>query len=169
MKPAGEDLMKRQESKMGGLTKNILKAKALEIMNDCSKKDWDSYGANPVTQKTYEMICKVIDAMPANLPRPEIVPDSDGEYQLEWDNSTKELTALIEIAVDAKGRMAWAGTYERERAKGNVDGWWHGEDTLDYDKILQRYVFPQHLVDKIMRVMGEQKQDAQDSIRPTQS
>jgi hypothetical protein len=49
------------------------------------RKDWDSYGAAPVSPvmigAAYELLQQIA---PAKVPMPSIVPTSDGSVQIEW-------------------------------------------------------------------------------------
>lgn len=57
------------------------------ILDECKTKNWDQYGADPITEKTMEKIDYFISFLPAKDPPyiPYLFPLSyDGGVQLEW-------------------------------------------------------------------------------------
>ena len=68
---------------------------------ECSEKNWDSYGAEPVTNASLEqadLLLNWLKHIGAQDPRP--VPTVDGGVQLEWH--TGGLDVELEINPDGK-------------------------------------------------------------------
>ena len=66
------------------------------------KKDWDGYGALPVTPDSCLHAQRFLAATPQGMTAPEITPTSNGTITFEWESS--EGNALIEI-----GRTRYSG------------------------------------------------------------
>ena len=66
------------------------------------KKDWDGYGALPITPDSCAHAQRLLAATPQGMTAPEITPTSNGTITFEWTSS--EGDALIEI-----GRTRYSG------------------------------------------------------------
>ena len=73
-----------------------------EIAEDCSVADWDGHGAVPISYRMYRKALEFIEALPAGLPQPELIPEADGELALEWRGARG---AMLSISLGANGRM----------------------------------------------------------------
>lgn len=72
-----------------------------DIKKECGEKNWDSYGAYPVTQASLEkadLMLEWVKVIGAKEPRP--VPTGEGGIQLEWH--TGGLLVELEIAPDGQ-------------------------------------------------------------------
>lgn len=63
-----------------------------QIQRTCSKQNWDSYGANPVTKAAIEGTKRVLDDLAVGL---TITPSADGGITLECPGEV-----IMEIAPD---------------------------------------------------------------------
>ncbi|KAF0134247.1 MAG: hypothetical protein FD145_759 [Candidatus Saganbacteria bacterium] len=54
------------------------------IVLKCKVKNWDGYGASPISELSAVYAKDFIDLMRDNLPLPEATPQPDGELGLEW-------------------------------------------------------------------------------------
>jgi hypothetical protein len=66
------------------------------------KKDWDGYGAIPITPDSCSHARRFLAATPQGMTTPEITPTSNGTITFEWESS--QGNALIEI-----GRTRYSG------------------------------------------------------------
>jgi len=102
-----------------------LEAKFLEGL----ASNWDSYGARPVTKSAITGAIRFLEVAAGwRLPKPAIVPASNGEIQLEWHQRGVD----AEIYVMSDGRIA---------ASVDVDGVENEFDMLDerdYSKLKQK-------------------------------
>ena len=57
----------RQSETFGRPTNSLL-----EVYRECSRADWDGYGALAITLNTYQEAKSVINALPLSMPMPEI-------------------------------------------------------------------------------------------------
>lgn len=67
--------------------------KLLQIVADCSKRDWDGYGANPVFPESVIDAIASLDHLPPNSMEPDAVPEPDGTVALEW-NRHKDVVVI---------------------------------------------------------------------------
>jgi hypothetical protein len=70
----------------GHKPKDVLIAEAFETFQERQNKNWDSYGALPLTIVSFENAKSVIEALSDGLEIPAIVPQPNGEIGLEWHN-----------------------------------------------------------------------------------
>lgn len=56
------------------------------IVDDCSKKDWNSYGADPVRAEAVAMSRLIAPGVPESE-REYIVPNVEGGITWEWDDA----------------------------------------------------------------------------------
>jgi hypothetical protein len=60
-----------------------------ELGQQCSKPDWDGYGAEPVLKETVDFTKKfinVLSELPDEIPTPDLSADPDGAISFEWFN-----------------------------------------------------------------------------------
>ncbi len=70
-----------------------------KLFQECSEKDWDSYGGTPLhpySAKLAHAICDAVTAFAPEFASLNIVPIPDGGYQWEWD--TDEGTYILELS-----------------------------------------------------------------------
>lgn len=63
------------------------------------KENWDSYGARRIFPEAVESAVSILASLPRNVPKPAIVPTSEGNIQLEWHESGIDL----ELEVGRRG------------------------------------------------------------------
>jgi hypothetical protein len=139
---ASQDLQKLYANAVASLRKSVtwdylgnVLAALRETYQECSKANWDGYGALPITQETYDEAVRFLSALPSWLPTPEIVPEPDGDIGFEWNFGRNRILAA---SVNGTNRITYAGLLET----GNKA---HGTEVFDGS-------IPQTLVDHISRI-----------------
>lgn len=66
-------------------------------------------GRDNLKTETFINAIKLILALPANTPNPEIEIDSDGELSFEWYINK---TTILFVTVSPEGRLSYAGRFE---------------------------------------------------------
>lgn len=72
------------------------------IWDECNRQDWDGHGAVPVSFATYRKAVDLLEALPADLPIPEVVPENDGELAFEWRD---ERGQALSVSLAPNGRL----------------------------------------------------------------
>jgi hypothetical protein len=58
------------------------------------RKGWDGYDAEPINEKSVEYLFRFLDMLPESVSVPELVPESNGELTLVWQNKRRKSNAL---------------------------------------------------------------------------
>jgi len=66
----------------------------VNIAENCSKQDWDGYGAVPIPNEVYLKVLTLISNFPMGIPAPELVPENDGAITFEWHVNPKQELSL---------------------------------------------------------------------------
>lgn len=93
------------------------------IYRECSREDWDGYGAAAITYDAYREAEKVLQLMPSSIHMPEITAEPTGGIGLEW---YRDKSQVFVISIDGKHRIAYAGIFGTNRIHGTE----HLEETL---------------------------------------
>jgi len=89
-----------------------------EVFKECSKEDWDGYGAFPITEDAYLETQRLIKSLPLTsfIPMPEITPEPDGSIGIEWSTGNR----LIFVAsVSGKNEIVYAGIFGMNKTHGS--------------------------------------------------
>ncbi len=79
-----------------------------EIYEECSKPDWDGYGASSISEETYEEAFRIIDSLPSTIKMPEITCEPTGEIAFEWNRGKGQ---VFVISVGGKHKINYAGIF----------------------------------------------------------
>ena len=109
-----------------------------EIYRECSKEDWDGYGALPVSQKAYHEAIRFLKAWPLSLPVPELGPEPEGDIGFEWNFGKNKVFAM---SVHGINSITYAGLL-------GADNKTHGTEAFDG-------AIPQEIINKILRIHPE--------------
>ncbi|MBI5739160.1 MAG: hypothetical protein HZA16_00435 [Nitrospirae bacterium] len=86
-----------------------------EIYKECSKANWDGYGANPVSRDSVFEATKFLHLIPSSFPMPQVVAEPSGEIGLEWNNNRGYVFA---ISFGSKNMIAYAGIFGNSKTHG---------------------------------------------------
>lgn len=59
--------------------------------------NWDSYDADPISERIVTDVRKFVAKLPADVPVPLVVPTHDGGVQLEWNYSCRKYGLDLEF------------------------------------------------------------------------
>lgn len=82
----------------------------------CQEHGWDGYGALPVSEDTYRLTQKFIDALPLGLSAPAFGAEPDGQLTVEWYSSPRR---ILSISVSAEGELHYAALLGASKAYGS--------------------------------------------------
>jgi len=88
-----------------------------ELKQECAKPAWDGCDAQPVGEKTLEHLVAFLQALPENVPVPDLVPEPDGEVAVEWQTGARR---IFSVSIGPDERLSYAGLLGANR--------WHGVD-----------------------------------------
>jgi len=87
-------------------------------MDECKTQDWDGYGASAIDATTAANVRRFIEDLPAWLPTPEVVPESDGEIALEWNRGPSR---VFSVSVGNTAALHYAGLFGRGVERHGVE------------------------------------------------
>jgi hypothetical protein len=96
----------QHEGKRAADWRTIVRAQIDEIATECSTRNWDGYGAHPVSRLTEDNAKRFVDLLPADLPAPVAVPAASGHIALTWDFGPGR---ILTINIGETGSAAYAG------------------------------------------------------------
>ncbi len=106
-----------------------------QLQRECATRDWDGYGAEPVSEVAAGLAQDFIRALPDGYPLPEIAPEPDGSLSLDWISSRDR---LFSVSVGKRNRLAFAW----------LDGSDSGHGVANFD----RELVPQKILDGVRDV-----------------
>jgi len=77
----------------------------VDVYLSCASRNWDGYGAEPVTMNTTAIAYLFLQALPLGSSSPDVGADPDGDITLEWYKGPTHLLSLS-IAPDMKVHFA---------------------------------------------------------------
>jgi hypothetical protein len=87
-----------------------------EVYKECSKADWDGYGAAAITADAYEEAKKIIKLLPSSIRMPEIVAEPSGEIGLEWRRGRGQIFVM---SVSGRHKINYAGLFSGNKIYGS--------------------------------------------------
>lgn len=94
-----------------------------ELFIECSRADWDSYGAVAISEDAYEEAKKIIALLPSSIPMPEILAEPTGDIGFEWHKGKGQVFAF---SVRGKHLIIFAGIIAGNKIHGSE----YFEDTI---------------------------------------
>lgn len=76
-----------------------------EAVHECSEPNWDGYGAAAASQLSVHWAGRVLEALPSDVPSPEVAFDPDGDVVLEWSPSTGR---MLSVSIGGAGEVRFA-------------------------------------------------------------
>ncbi len=120
-----------------GLPKNDVLNELFEIAEECKASNWDGYGATPVTEDTYRVAYRLLEALPLGMPVPTVGAEPDGHLTLEWYRSPRR---TLSVSISPDGDLHYAALL--------------GPSDKDYGTKPFFDEFPKTILDLIRRVMS---------------
>lgn len=88
----------------------------LEVYKDCSRENWDGYGALAIPYDAYEEAKKIINLLPSSIQIPEITAEPNGEIGFEWRRGKGQ---IFVISIGGKHRINYAGIFGDNKTHGS--------------------------------------------------
>ena len=89
-----------------------------EAYQQYSVKNWDGYGAAPMSIDAYSEATRLIRMLPSSIPLPDIVPEPDGGIGLEW-YKRKGFSFLI--SVSGKNTITYVGRFGKNNQTYGIE------------------------------------------------
>jgi len=86
-----------------------------EASEEASRRNWDGYGAEPVSSATLAQALTFLDLLPTTLPTPDISAHPDGELAFEWSLGPRR---LLTVSINESGRLSYAALLGQARLRG---------------------------------------------------
>ena len=80
-------------------------AKIWSLVKECSEPGWDGEGALPLDHLAATSAAQFVRALPTGILLPELAPEPDGSFSLDWIQSRD---CIFSLSVGANGRLAYA-------------------------------------------------------------
>ena len=110
-----EGLRNPQGSQVVGLYGRRAYHELEQVYADCQELGWDGYGALAVSEATYRLTRKFMDALPLGLPAPAFGAEPDGQLTVEWYSSPRR---TLSISISAEGELHYAALVGASKAYG---------------------------------------------------
>jgi len=91
-------------------------ASLVDVYKECSRSDWDAYGAVAVSSDAYEEAKKIINLLPSSIQMPDIVAEPTGEIGFEWRRGRGQ---IFVFSVGGKHRINYAGIFGGNKIHGS--------------------------------------------------
>lgn len=92
----------------------------LNVLNLCNSADWDGYGAQPVTYRSYQFACSFLKALPLGVSPPAISAEPDGHITLEWYRSSRH---ILSVSISPEGDLHYASLHGYSKSYGTEPYW----------------------------------------------
>ena len=86
-----------------------------EISDECSVKNWDGYGAEPVSIRSLENSANFAKTLPTQFPVPDISADPDGEVSFEWHITPRQ---VFSVSIGDYNQLNYAGLFGKNKTHG---------------------------------------------------
>jgi hypothetical protein len=109
-----------------------------QVYKSCSNANWDSEGAEAISEAAYQEAARFIRLLPVIFPMPEIVPEPNGQVGFEWHLRQDN---MLVVALGGTQVLTFAGLFGGESSV-------HGTDPFS-DSV------PESVVAHLQRLFGE--------------
>ena len=103
------------------------------VYEECSERNWDGYGAEPVSAEAYRLAYRFLEALPLGTPPPTVGAETDGHLTLEWYRSTNR---VLSVSVSPEGLIYYAALLGTSKRSGTEP--FRGEIPEDIMRITHR-------------------------------
>lgn len=85
------------------------------VWEECRHRDWDGFGALPVSQDTLGNAYKFLESLPLGCPAPSVGAEPDGQLTLEWHRGPRR---TLSLSVTPEGDLHYAALVGPNRVYG---------------------------------------------------
>ena len=87
----------------------------LQTVIECRDSNWDGYGAEPVSDVTYQFAQQFLRSLPLGISAPTIAAEPDGHLTVEWYRSPRR---TLSISISPDGDLHYAALIGTAKAFG---------------------------------------------------
>ncbi|NMC21716.1 MAG: hypothetical protein GYA33_15000 [Thermogutta sp.] len=110
---AGRRRALHQSSALG--MESVLRDELAEVWQECSKPNWDGYGAVAVRERTYRNAERFLLALPLGTRAPSVGAEPDGQITFEWRHSRRR---ILSVSVSPEDELHYAALLGPSRTCG---------------------------------------------------
>jgi len=107
--------MQRKKSTAIESNRSPLDSELMSLFAECSKPDWDGYGAKAVSRYTLSIAMKFVSVLPTSIQLPEISAEPDGAIAFDWIVSKNR---MLSVSVGQNDRLAYAWLEGTDSGRG---------------------------------------------------
>ena len=85
------------------------------VAEECNAANWDGQGASPVSDESYRLAYKFLEALPLGAFPPSVGAEPDGEMTLEWYHSPRR---TLSISFSKNGEIHYAALIGASKTYG---------------------------------------------------
>lgn len=103
---------------------------------DCARRGWDGYDAEPVSIGTYRYAVRFVEALPAGFPMPSVGAEADGHLTLEWYRNPSR---VVSVSISPEGCLHYAALLGANVRKSGTEPFL-GEVPSDLLQLIRRVI-----------------------------
>jgi hypothetical protein len=104
-----------QDSHYSGMRGNEVFDELCSVADECRMPNWDGYGAEAVSQDTYRLAYRFLEALPSGFLAPSIGAEPDGHLTLEWHRS---LNYTVSVSISPQAELHYSALVGPNRVYG---------------------------------------------------
>ena len=104
-----------QESHYSGRRRTEVLDELCDVADECRLPNWDGYGAEAVSQDSYQVAYRFLEALPVGFPSPTIGAEPDGCLTLEWHRTPHH---TVSVSVSPQSELHYSALVGPNRTYG---------------------------------------------------
>ena len=110
---------------LGGKLKTV-QEELFDTAEECKSPNWAGCESRPVVLETYQNAYRFVEALPWELPAPEVGVEPDGHLTLEWHHSPQR---TLSVSISPEGKIYFASLVGNNKRHGALE--FYGEIPSD--------------------------------------
>ena len=106
-----------QDKTSEGFRRNGLLQDLVEVYKDALEENWDAQGSDAINARTFVWAHRLIVAMPAHFPVPDVLAHPDGDIAFEWQ---KDGQHVFSLSIDERGIIHYSGLFGPNSTHGRL-------------------------------------------------
>jgi hypothetical protein len=86
-----------------------------EVLAEASREGWDGYDARPLSPLSCDFAIRFLNALPTNVPFPEVSAGTDGEVSFDWIFGERK---ALTVSIGPTGRCTFAWMFGQRTYRG---------------------------------------------------
>lgn len=107
--------VQRKNELSATLGRGKIKSELAELWHGCRHADWDGGGAMAVEIQTVHAAVEFLQALPSDIPQPEVAADPEGLVNLEWHRARRW---VLSVSIDSQRTVYYAAMFGSETVRG---------------------------------------------------